>query len=155
MTRFFCLLMLLALGACNRPPEVRFFPGDIYPERLSAWGITERQGDSLVFARRALPYELNSSLFSDYALKLRTVWLPPGETANFNAEEAFEFPTGTIVTKTFFYPRSSGTGKPALAARQGWSGDMTEVNFIDHEIIETRLLVRQAGHWDALPYVWS
>ncbi|MCZ6616558.1 MAG: hypothetical protein O7E57_00390, partial [Gammaproteobacteria bacterium] len=46
-------------------------------------------------------------------------------------------------------------GKPALAARQGWSGDMTEVNFIDHEIIETRLLVRQAGHWDALPYVWS
>ena len=153
MTRIFCLLVLLGLGACSRPPEVHFFPADVYPERLSAWGIALRLGDALVFPTTAVPYELNTALFSDYALKLRTIWLPPGTTAEFNADKAFEFPTGTIVTKTFFYPKVGGG--TTLAAWQGWSGDIEAINFSDYEIIETRLLVRQADHWDALAYVWQ
>ncbi|MCZ6855467.1 MAG: hypothetical protein O7G86_16270, partial [Gammaproteobacteria bacterium] len=155
MKRISCLWILLGLGACSQPPEVRFFPVDHYPERLSAWGVVVRRDDALVFTSRARPYELNSPLFSDYALKLRTLWLPAGTTAEFNVDEAFDFPTGTIVTKTFFYPRIIDPGGTSLAAWQGWSGDVEAVNFTDYEIIETRLLVRQADHWDALAYVWQ
>lgn len=155
MTRNFCLWILLGLGACSQPPEVRLFPADLYPEQLSAWGVVVRRGDALVFTSRAQPYELNSPLFSDYALKLRTIWLPPGTTAQFNADEAFDFPTGTIVTKTFFYPRVMDANLTTLAAWRGWSGDVEAINFTDYEIIETRLLVRQSDHWDALAYVWQ
>ncbi len=155
MKRFSCLWILLGLGACNQPPEVRVFPADLYPQRLSAWGVVVRRDDALVFTPRARPYELNSPLFSDYALKLRTLWLPVGTTAEFNVDEAFDFPTGTIVTKTFFYPRVREQGDSTLVAKQGWSGDVEEINFTDHEIIETRLLVRQADRWDPLVYVWQ
>ena len=54
-----------------------------------------------------VPYDLATPLFSDYALKLRTVYLPKGEPAIYNAEDAFDFPVGTIITKTFFFPQTS------------------------------------------------
>ena len=47
-----------------------------------------------------LPYDLVTPLFSDYAHKLRTVWMPAGQSAKYSADQAFEFPVGTILTKT-------------------------------------------------------
>lgn len=40
------------------------------------------------------PYELNTPLFSDYAEKRRTVWMPAGKSAAYDPDQAFDFPTG-------------------------------------------------------------
>jgi hypothetical protein len=55
-----------------------------------------------------LPYDLNTPLFTDYAHKLRTVWMPKGQSAVYNAENTFDFPVGTIISKTFYYPKGAG-----------------------------------------------
>jgi len=75
-----------------------------------------------------MPYDLNTPLFSDYATKRRVVWLPKGTAARYDAREAFEFPVGAVIAKTFSY------------------GD---------RIIETRILVNTREGWKGLPYVWN
>jgi len=39
-------------------------------------------GRALSLNDRVVPYDHNMSLFSDYALKLGTVWMPPGTSAD-------------------------------------------------------------------------
>ncbi len=125
-------------------------PADAYPERLSAWGLLERRGDALVLGSGVEPYEINTPLFSDYALKLRTYYLPAGQSMRYHGEQSFDFPVGSIVTKTFFYP----TRQDAVLATAGWDGDVAGLDLGEQRLVETRLLVRQADGWDALPYVW-
>jgi uncharacterized repeat protein (TIGR03806 family) len=102
-----------------------------------------------------LPYDLVTPLFSDYAHKLRTVWMPPGQSAKYTADRAFEFPVGTILSKTFYYPRG-GTPDAVLKTYDAEPGspaaglDLSRVR-----LVETRLLVRRADGWTVLPYVWN
>lgn len=147
----FVLLASLAITGCGADP-VRFHSADAYPERLSDWGIIKRRGDRLEFGEDVLPYDVNTPLFSDYAQKLRTIYLPPGTAAEYQAEESFDFPEGTIVSKTFFYPR--GSRLAAVSARFDWNGEVNDLDLNQLQVVETRLLVRQANGWDALPYVW-
>ncbi len=82
-----------------------------------------------------IPYDLNTPLFSDYATKRRFVWMPAGTSAQYRRADAFEFPVGTILSKSFSYPDAAKGGKQKL--------------------IETRLLVRTSTGWFGLPYVWN
>ena len=50
------------------------------------------------------PYSLNTPLFSDYAEKFRLLYLPSGTKAKYRADEAFAFPVGATLVKTFAYP---------------------------------------------------
>ncbi|MBC7752850.1 MAG: right-handed parallel beta-helix repeat-containing protein [Moraxellaceae bacterium] len=79
-------------------------------------------------------YDLASTLFSDYALKSRFIFLPDGLAAKYRDPEVFDFPVGTIISKTFWY-----------------------TNPISQKIklIETRLLIRRSDSWVALPYIWN
>ena len=63
--------------------------------------------------------------------------LPPGTHAAYNDREAFEFPVGTVIAKTFAYPRD---------ARDPSQG---------RRLIETRILMRKGEGWLGLPYVWN
>ena len=139
-----CVSIGWLLSGCGVEQPARFASTD-YPEQLSAWRIID--SDLQVINRdHTFIYDLASPLFSDYAGKLRTLSLPPNTHAEFAAFESFEFPVGTVVSKTFYYePGANGTVRttgqgplPSAAARP----------------IETRLLVRQAEGWDALPYIW-
>ena len=58
-------------------------------------------------AEGVIPYDLNSALFSDYAEKFRFVKLPAGTHATYRDADAFEFPVGTVIAKTFAYPRDA------------------------------------------------
>lgn len=82
-----------------------------------------------------VPYDLNTTLFTDYAVKHRYVWMPPGTAAIYNSSDTFAFPKGAILIKTFGYPDAAIAGKLRL--------------------IETRLLVKGEGGWFTLPYIWN
>jgi uncharacterized repeat protein (TIGR03806 family) len=119
------LLLLLALSSCTH--SVRPYASEPYPRRLSDWHLFNGRLADLKPNDRVIPYDLNSPLFSDYATKSRYVWMPRGTSATYRADDAFDFPTGTILAKTFAYDR----------------------------LIETRLLVRGKNGWVGLPYVWD
>ena len=89
-------------------------------------------------------------LFSDYAHKLRTIYIPESKSVTYHETDTFDFPVGTIVSKTFLYHSENNQ----VQLDSNWDGDPDSLNMETAQLIETRLLVRQAHGWDALPYVW-
>ncbi|MBO0939524.1 hypothetical protein J2I47_23440 [Fibrella sp. HMF5335] len=107
------------------------------PERLSAYGFFAGNIAEQKPAEGVMPYRLNTPLFSDYAEKLRFVKLPAGQAAQYNAAEVMDFPVGTTLIKTFYFPvdfRDAAKGR---------------------KLMETRLLLRETSGWKALEYVWN
>ncbi len=162
MTRFLTALFgLLLVAACARAPDHVTFHATDDPENLADWGLFTIANGRIAPHAGMVTYELATPLFSDYAQKWRTVFVPKGKSAGYEPVEAFDFPVGTIVTKTFYYT------VPASAADPGASREVvkmtpalyqTGVDGLDlaHvRLIETRLLVRRADGWAALPYVWN
>ena len=108
------------------------------PAKLSAYRLfTWDPAAGFAFNQRVVPYDVNTALFSDYALKQRAIYVPDGAAAAFDPEEALAFPVGSVIVKTFYYPAD-------LRAPQD-----------DLHLIETRLLVRHADGWHPLPYIWD
>ena len=151
----FCLL-----ASCAKPnPPVVIYAADQIPEQLSAWGVVLSDGQYFELNDGVLPYELNTPLFSDYAMKLRTVWLPEGKAAIYDATREFDFPVGTIISKTFHYQKAAGWSqaefKLVRADRESRLDDNRQLDLDDYVLIETRLLVRYDDGWQAFPYVWN
>lgn len=154
MKRLALLLIALALSACAPGPLTPRFIADGMPEKLSDWGVIGVRQGRLVLADGVQPYELNTPLFSDYAGKLRTVWMPKGQPATWKADAAFDFPVGTVVTKTFYYPKGpDGTLLPGDDLRLSETGAALDLSKV--RLVETRVLVRRAGGWEAFPYAWN
>jgi uncharacterized repeat protein (TIGR03806 family) len=152
---FILVLVALAASACHREPRTGLdFAGE-FPERLSEWHLLEQRDGKLAPNSGVTPYDLNSPLFSDYAHKLRTVVLPPGTSIRYG-EDAFEFPVGAVISKTFYYPRADSTAEGSTAVRKvlaqapGASLDLDQVR-----LLETRLLINTSSGWVAIPYVWN
>jgi len=103
------------LASCAEAPATVHFFADGRPEHLSDWRVLLVDRDALRLNAGVTAYDLNTPLFSDYAHKLRTVWMPNGAAAKYDANAAFDFPVGTIITKTFDYPLPQG-GAAADAA---------------------------------------
>lgn len=127
----------LSLGA-SPPPQVdeALILGDTLPSKLSQfrllfgpYGRTPNTG--------VTPYTLSTPLFSDYAEKFRFAYVPRGQKARWTGEGLVAFPVGSVLVKSFGYP-----------------ADMRAPDK-DVRILETRLLMRRASGWVALPYVWN
>lgn len=150
--RLLCLLVLcVSLAGCDEKPG---FIAEGNPEKLSEWGMFRLAGGKLTPQTGVVPYDLNTPLFSDYAAKLRTVWMPAGQSAQYRDPESFDFPVGTVITKTFYYPvRDKAHVLPynAAPAQNGATG----VDLASVRLIETRLLVRRESGWQVFPYVWN
>jgi len=148
--------LLMALGSCGRPPPPVHYFAQGRPEHLSDWHVLWRDGGRLALNERVVPYDLNTPLFSDYAHKLRTLYLPSGTAARYEATQTFDFPVGTIITKTFYYPRG-GDSATSVARTYDQSRDFAGegLDLANVRLIETRILVRRAQGWEALPYVWN
>ncbi|MBT8472435.1 MAG: hypothetical protein KJN99_07510 [Marinicaulis sp.] len=100
------VILCFLLTACSADVKP-VFHADENPESLSDWGMVF-EGDGHLFVNEGvLPYDLATPLFSDYALKLRTLWTPDGKTVSYDPDGPFDFPVGTVVTKTFYYPREN------------------------------------------------
>ena len=157
------LLTVLVLAGCER--AVIFHERDSYPVRLSDWHVVWREGDSLRVNESVLTYAVATPLFSDYAMKLRTIYVPPELQASYRKDQAFDFPVGSIVSKTFYYERAHADSPELVIDARSKPGHPTavtgssprprEISFRNHRVMETRLLVRQPDGWDALPYIWD
>ena len=88
-------------------------------------------------AEGVVPYALNTPLFTDYALKERYVYVPTGTIAAYQDEDAFVFPQGAALIKSFGYP-----------------ADMREPD-TDFRLIETRVLLNTDQGWKGYAYVWN
>lgn len=90
-------------------------------------------------AEGVIPYEPVSSLFSDYALKKRYVWMPEGTSATIpdDPDDPLDFPEKTILIKNFYFP--ADYRHPDENKR----------------MIETRLLVKYKEEWQAYAYLWN
>ena len=121
-------------------------------------------GGKLALNTGVIPYDLNTPLFSDYAHKLRTIWMPPGMAAIYDPNATFDFPVGTVITKTFYYPRPVGAARDSKSVARTYDESIDFVrhasgagglNLANVHLIETRVLVRREHGWEALPYVWN
>ena len=133
------LVVLLNAGAVAQAPaavNVAAISAERPPQLLSAYGFFRDAGAREPSAG-VTPYDLNTPLYSDGALKFRYVYVPPGAQARYNPDGVFDFPVGTVLIKTFAF---------AADMRQ----PTENVRFL-----ETRLLIRRAEGWIALPYVWN
>src|SRR5574343_64749 len=105
----------LLLGGCTRSQSEVSFITEGNPAKLSDWHLMAVNSGKLNLNAGVVPYDLNTPLFTDYAQKLRTIWMPKGVSASYDAENTFNFPVGTIISKTFYYPKEAGGGKAVLA----------------------------------------
>ncbi len=121
------------LGMQPLPPRVNdsAITDSGLPRQLSQFGFFAGSGVSAP-NRALIGYALRTPLFSDYAEKQRFIYIPAGTRAQIKDNAHVEFPVGSALIKTFGY----GSGA-------------------DFRPIETRVLLRRASGWEALPYVWN
>lgn len=151
---------LIFVIACEQAkPPVTLHLADQPPAKLSDWGVVLADGNYFELNEGVIPFTLNTPLFSDYALKLRTVWMPDGTSAHYAAEGPLDFPVGTIISKTFHYEKADDFGDAAFRVRKIDRESKLDNDGrlrLDHYVlVETRLLVRYDDGWKALPYVWN
>jgi uncharacterized repeat protein (TIGR03806 family) len=127
-------LVVCAATGCGRggPPTA-----ETPLEKLSDYGLFQGNGSTQQPAAGVIPYDLNTPLFSDYTEKYRFVKLPPGASATYDPDDAFAFPVGTVIAKTFAYQVDARD--PKLGRR----------------LLETRILKHEASGWVGLPYIWN
>jgi uncharacterized repeat protein (TIGR03806 family) len=133
-----CFMLALAASAFAKPqpgPNLKAILSQTPAETLSAYGLFADAGARLP-AAGVEPYTLATPLFSDYALKRRYLYLPPGAKARYSATETFEFPVGAVLIKTFAYPADMRAPQDNI------------------RFLETRLLIKKSTGWAALEYVW-
>lgn len=107
-------------------------------EDLSAYNLFKDPSNALSGPNEnGQPYDLTTPLFSDYAAKDRTLFIPPGKQAVYQASTALELPIGTVIAKTFYFPAKVADPKSLKM------------------VVETRLLVHRESGWKGLVYLWE
>lgn len=152
------LVLVSMLSACKGEDAGVHFFAEGQPRTLSEWRLLRIEEGRLSLNEGVVPYDLNTPLFSDYARKLRTVWMPKGKSASYAAQNSFAFPVGTIISKTFYYPLpGDGRWDGKSVARTGADAGLQDgsLDLSKVRLIETRLLVRREAGWEAMPYVWN
>ena len=154
------LCWLFGLSACapksaNSPLPEPVFHSEGNPKSLSEWGMLGIDQGKLVIANQSFSYDLNTPLFTDYAHKLRTIHIPTEKTASIsNDGDSLAFPIGTIITKTFYYPKGETSGS-VIMTTSSFEGSDNSLQLDEVRLIETRILARRQDGWIALPYVWN
>lgn len=126
---------------CNIPniPDTSLVNLDLnsvpYP-KLSDYNLFQGELSDMNPQDDVIPYDILSHLFTDYAQKLRFIWMPDSVSSSYAGDgEILDFPVGTVIIKHFYYDNV----QPADERR----------------IIETRLLIRTEQEWLFADYAWN
>ncbi len=152
------LLFALALSvvACDRSPDpVQAISGPDYPARLSQWRVVLERDGYLELNENVTPYALSSALFTDYAHKLRTVWLPPDTSTTPTTSGELNFPMGTIISKTFYYPLANADNRQQVVLATDKGHPQLPLKLDTVRLLETRILTLSERGWEAMSYVWN
>ncbi len=125
-------ILCLLFAACNKGNGVQLPKDKKGFKMLSEYKLFQGNMSDLQPNESVIPYDLNTPLFSDYALKARFIWMPEGQSASVNEDGTLDFPDETILVKNFYYETD---GKK--------------------NIVETRLLIKSSSKWNAYAYVWN
>ena len=160
MLRLVAFLLMICLAGCgSEQRSVSLHAASQPPALLSDWGVLQASDNYLKLNAGVTPYELNTPLFSDYALKLRTIWMPEGMSAEYDATQEFDFPVGTIISKTFHYRKASDWSvdnfRVEITEQAAPASAGEALNLDEYVLLETRLLVRYTDGWRGYPYVWN
>ncbi len=125
------------MGGIEVSGPVNFQPEAIPYPLLSDYAFFKGRQANLEPNAGVLPYELITPLFTDYAYKARFIWMRDSAQAVVLSDGSIEFPDHTVLIKTFYYPADFRLPEK------------------DWNIIETRLLLRREGRWEAFSYIWN
>jgi uncharacterized repeat protein (TIGR03806 family) len=106
-----------------------------FPRSLSATGLFASV-EKHELHPGLLPYEVNVAQFSGGARAERAIALPGDATMEFTPKGSWGFSDGTVLIKTLSMPTTSSD-------RNRW------------QRIETQMLHRRAGEWEAYSYQWN
>lgn len=118
------LVLALVAAACGGDDGDKSLP---YAQ-LSDYGFFTGNGSKQEPVAGVVPFEVNSSLFADFAGKHRFIALPKDGKIDYSADGNWGFPTGTFIIKTFSYGA---------------------------KLIETRVLIKQQDGWLPTTYLWN
>lgn len=108
------------------------------PTSLAEYNLfTWSEEEGFTFHEDVVGYDLNTQLFTDYALKSRAIYVPDGQSIEYKDDAVFDFPVGSLILKTFYFP-----------------ADLRRPTENIH-LVETRVLIRLEDGWTARPYVWN
>ena len=130
---------LLVLYMCTNLHGVNndLILSDSFPNKLSEFNFF-MDNSAQVPHDKVVPYELISTLFSDYSYKQRWVYVPTNQKATYYIESSvFDFPVGSALIKTFYYPIDERDPSQGM------------------NLLETRLLLRRENGWEAVSYAWN
>lgn len=130
-----------------------------FPKTLSETGLfasVERNEP----APGLIPYELNVPFWSDFAVKDRYLALPKAQSVGFHETEAWKFPAGTVLVKTFWMheDRTTMSQPRRLETRllvngdEGWNGytyvyddDQKEARLLEGSAVKSLTIKSEAG----------
>lgn len=105
-------------------------------EKLSEYNFFVGAMNKQVPSKGVIEYKPASTLFTDYALKKRFIWMPQGVKGKYvSDDEILDLPVGAVLIKNFYYDNVQPSG--------------------DTRIIETRLMIRKNTGWIFAEYVWN
>lgn len=107
------------------------------PQKLSELGLFKGSGATQEPVEGVIPYDLITTLFTDYTSKYRFVRIPEGKKIRFKSAGVLEFPVGTMLVKTFSYLKDQRD--PSLGER----------------LLETRVEFLKDSGWYGYSYIWN
>tara|TARA_R110002095_G_scaffold77659_5_gene66604 strand:- start:5062 stop:7341 length:2280 start_codon:yes stop_codon:yes gene_type:complete len=107
------------------------------PKKLSELGLFKGNGSTQEPAAGVIPYDLITTLFTDYASKHRFIRLPEGKSITFHSTDVLDFPVGTMLIKTFSYLKD--VRDPSQGER----------------LLETRIEFLKESGWYGYSYIWN
>jgi len=147
-------LFIALISSCSKSDEADYIPippvDPVIPKvtvdltkvpypKLSEYNFFKGEMKNQQPADGLLPYEPASSLFTDYALKKRFIWMPEGKKATYiNDQTILDLPVGAALIKNFYYDNVQNTSVVGAT-----------------RIIETRVMIRKADGWIFADYVWN
>ena len=141
-----CVFALVALAACSsngsepEPPLPRAWldsPSMDLPETMSELGLYVELAGQVRVHEAVAAYRPSYELWSNGTTKDRFLFLPRGTSIDTSQRDAWVFPSGTILLKTFSAPR------------------VTESGVTEAQPIETRLLHLLEDDWQYAVYLWD
>jgi uncharacterized repeat protein (TIGR03806 family) len=130
------IVLAFAVSAAHAAPDTSAILAKSPPKLLSEFGFFDDLRAQTP-AEGVIPFAVATPLFSDNALKYRFVFVPAGQFAAYDDTEAFDFPVGTALIKSFAFPADYRAPDK------------------DIRLIETRVMLRQEAGWLAQAYVWN